>query len=214
MAPDEIKILLESYYSGDISPDDYETLLSEMKEAKDLPPELEYERRILLSVDSYEPTMPEGFEKMLSAAIDKRYRQTHNALSILISAAAAAIVLICITVGIFKFSNNGLSDPEHIAGSCVPQKEAPGYALQPTGPAEEIEATAEFGGMKSADKRSSSELKEESAIAETDDEELDKAGRIVDESLLSVLSMIHLAQNEVAESLENIQTNQRTDNEN
>lgn len=213
MTPDEIKILLESYYSGDISPDDYVTLLSEMKEAKDLPPELENERRILLSVDSYEPTMPEGFEKMLSAAIDKRYRQTHNALRISISA-AAAIVLICITIGMFKFGNNGLSDPEHIAGSCVTQKESPGYALQPTGAAGEIEATTEFAGMKSADKRSSSELKEESAIAETDDEELDKAERIVDESLLSVLSMIHLAQNEVAESLENIQTNQRTDNEN
>ena len=52
MTPDKIKLLLESYYSGDISPDDYEILLSTMREAKNLPPELENECRMLLTVDS------------------------------------------------------------------------------------------------------------------------------------------------------------------
>lgn len=210
MAPDKIKLLLESYYSGDISPEDYETLLSEMKEAKGLPPELEIECRILLSVDSYEPPLPEGLEKMLSKAIDSRYRKAHNRLRILFSAAAAAVVLICMTIGMLDFGNKGLPDSEYIAENTIRQKDVSGTALQIAGTAEENEITTESVETESAEEKVYSESKEESVIPEIDVEELDKATRIVDESLLNVLSMIHIAQNEITESLENIQITQRT----
>lgn len=209
MAPDEIKILLERYYSGDMSPDDYETLLSAMKEAKDLPPELENECRILLSVDSYEPPMPEGFERMLSDAIDNRYRKSNNTLRFVFSAAAGAAVLIGVAIGMFNWGNNGLSDQGHIAGSGLAQKAVPQPELKPmeTVMGNESETVETI----SAEKTVPSEIKGEPAFAEINDEELVKAERIVDESLLNVLSMIHMAQNEVTQSFENIQTNQRTD---
>lgn len=208
MATDKIKTLLERYYAGDISPDDYETLLSEMKAAKDLPPELENECRLLLSVDSYEPTMPEGFEKMLSDAIDNRYRKSNNALRILFSTAAAAVVLICLTIGITNYGNKGLSGPEHIAGSGIAQGVVPPAALQPVESADGNEMKSDSVETELTKKTVFREFKEKTVIPEIDVEELDNAERIIDETLLNVLSMIHMAQNEVVESLDNIQINQ------
>ncbi|WP_303032276.1 hypothetical protein [uncultured Duncaniella sp.] len=206
MTTDEIKILFESYYSGDISPDDYETLLSVMKEAKDLPPELEKECRILLKVDSYAPTMPEGFERKLSEAIDNRYRKSNNTLRTILSAAAAVAVLIGVAIGMFNWGNNGLSAPEHISGSGIAQEAVQQPALRPMETVQGNELTSESVETKSAEKTVSSEINGEPA-AEINDEELVKAERIVDESLLNVLSMIQVARNEVVESLDDIQPN-------
>ena len=68
------------------------------------------------------------------------------------------------------------------------------------------ELTSESVETKSAEKTVSSEINGEPA-AEINDEELVKAERIVDESLLNVLSMIQVARNEVVESLDDIQPN-------
>lgn len=212
MTPDKIKLLLASYYSGDISPDDYEILLSTMREAKNLPPELENERRMLLTVDSYEPVMPDGLEKLLDEAIDKRYGKLHSTLIILFSGAAASVLIICITIGMLKLiSNKELPEAEYIAESAVGNKEPLSDTSPATGTAAEFEIISEAVETKSAEKAVSSKIKKEYAVSEISDEELDKAARIVDESLLDLLSTIHEAQNEVAESLENIQTNHTTD---
>ena len=212
MTPDKIKLLLESYYAGDISPDDYEILLSTMREAKNLPPELENECRMLLTVDSYEPVMPDGLEKMLDEAIDKRFRKSHNTLIMLLSGAAAAVLIICITIGMLKLINNkDLSDSEYIAESAGGHKEPLPDALPTAGTASEFEKISESIETKSADKAVPLKSMEEYAVPEMSDEEIDKAAKIVDESLLDLLSTIHEAQNEVAKSLENIQTNHTTD---
>lgn len=211
MTLDKIKLLLESYYSGDISPDDYETLLSMMRQKKDLPPELENERRILLTVDSSGPIIPDGLEKMLDEAIDKRYGKPHNTLIMLCSRSAAAVLVICITIVILKFiDNNDLSDSKYIAERVIEHKESLWDTLPTVGTSSEFEIISESVESKSAEKAVPSNRKEEYAISEINDEDLDKAAKIVDESLLDLLSTIHEAQNEVAESLENIKTTHRT----
>lgn len=212
MTPDKIKLLLESYYSGDISPDDYEILLSTMREAKNLPPELENERRMLLTVDSYEPVMPDGLEKLLDEAIDKRYGKLHSTLILLFSGAAASVLIICITIGMLKLiSNKELPEAEYIAESAVGNKEPLSDTSPATGTVAEFEIISEAVETKSAEKAVSSKIKKEYAVQEMSDEEIDKAAKIVDESLLDLLSTIHETQNEVAKSLENIQTNHTTD---
>lgn len=203
MTLDKIKLLLESYYSGEISPEDYEMLLSSMKEIDDLPPELENERRILLAVDSYEPVMPDDLEKKLSESIDKRYRKTNNILRVLLpGVTAAAAVLICVTLAIHDLGDKDMPDLEDIANSTIGHKEETHTTLPTVGTIVESGIKAE-----SAERTVSSEIKKETVIPEINDKELEKAMQVIDESLLNVLSMIHLAQNNVAESFENMQIN-------
>lgn len=205
MTLDKIKLLLESYYSGDISPEDYEMLLSSMKEIDNLPPELENERRMLLAVDSYEPVMPDDLEKRLSESIDKRYRKTNNILRVLLPrAAAAATVFICVTLAILNLGDKDMPNSEDIANSTMGYKEETRTTFSTVG-------TNEGSGIKSesAESTVASEVKEESVNPEIDDKELEKAMQLVDESLLNVLSMIYIAQNNVAESFENIHTDHK-----
>lgn len=203
MTLDKIKLLLESYYSGEISPEDYEMLLSSMKEIDDLPPELENERRMLLAVDSYEPVMPDDLEKKLSESIDKRYRKTNNILRVLLpGVTAAAAVLICVTLAILDLGDKDMPDLEDIANSTIGHKEETHTTLPTVGTIAESGIKAE-----SAERTVSSEIKKETVIPEINDKELEKAMQVIDESLLNVLSMIHLAQNNVAESFENMQIN-------
>lgn len=206
MTLDKIKLLLESYYSGEISPEDYEMLLSSMKEIDDLPPELENERRMLLAVDSYEPVMPDDLEKKLSESIDKRYRKINNILRVLLpgvtAVAAVAAVLICVTLAILDLGDKDIPDLEDIANSTIGHKEETHTTLPTVGTIAESGIKAE-----SAERTVSSEIKKETVIPEINDKELEKAMQVIDESLLNVLSMIHLVQNNVAESFENMQIN-------
>lgn len=205
MKPERIRLLLESYYSGDISPKDYETLLSAIKEAKNLPPELEAERRMLLAVESYEPTIPDGFENMLSEAIDTRYRKSNNIIRMLLSGAAAAVVLICMTIGMFNSENKDLPDSEYIAESpTIGRKDELGDKPSKGGTPADFKTTSNTEKTRLEAKTTSPGIKEEVVITINDDE-LDNAEQIVDEALLNVLSTIHMAQNEVIESLDNIQ---------
>lgn len=205
MKPEKIRLLLKSYYTGDISPKDYEILLSAIKEAKNLPPELEAERRMLLAVESYEPTIPDGFEDMLSEAIDKRHRKSNNIMRMLLSGAAAAVVLICVTIGMLNSDNKDLPDSEYIAeSSTIGRKDNLGDKPLKGGTPADFKTTSNTERTMIEAKTASSIIKEEVVIT-IDDDELDKAEQIVDEALLNVLSTIYMAQNEVIESLDNIQ---------
>lgn len=205
MKPERIKLLLESYYSGDISPTDYETLISAIKEENNLPPELEAERRMLLAVESYEPTIPDGFEDMLSEAIDKRLRKSNNIIRMLLSGAAAAVVLICVTIGMLNSDNKDLPDSEYISeSSTIVRKDDLGDKLLEGATPADFKTTSNTERIMIEAKTTSSIIKEEVVITINDDE-LDKAEQIVDEALFDVLSTIYMAQNEVIETLDNIQ---------
>lgn len=218
MKSDRIEFLLNRYYSGEISPDEYEELISAFKEFGNLTPELEIERRILFAIESCEPVMPDDLEKKLTEAIDEKRRKSNNIIKIIFSGAAAAVVLICLTIGVFRNSNKGLSDSEYIAGNSITHRESQNTTPKTAVYAESavITETAETSTTATAKtdemvKTDLSRHKKESLITEISDEELDNAVQTVDDALLNVLSCIHMAQNEVVESLENIQINKTTD---
>ncbi len=159
METNKITALLDKYYSGDIMPGEYQTLLSALKENSDLTPELEKERDMLLAIEACAPSVPEGLEDRLIDAIDRRSRQAKLIHKMFLTGAAAAVILICITVASYRNENKAISDSGLIA-TCY--------------------------------------------------EDFNDDAEIVDEALLDVLSNIHMAQNDIIESIESIQINPST----
>lgn len=198
MTPYRIKFLIDKYYSGEISPDDYEALLSALKEVGELTPELDAEREILLAIESCEPIIPDDFEKKLTDAIEKKHRRSSNIIKIILSGAAAAVMLIFLTIGIPNSSNNA----KHSIESSIAHREVRNAAISETARIKESVETT---------KTDTSEIEDKSVVTEISEEDLNNAAQIVDEALLDILSNIHMAQNEAIESIESIQISQTTD---
>lgn len=115
MEADRIKTLLDKYYSGDILPTEYQDLLSALNKDTELPSELEAERKVLHTIESYVPKIPEGFESRLEVAIDRQNIGKRRILKMIISGSVAAILLICIATGGYRINNKIVSADEDIA---------------------------------------------------------------------------------------------------
>lgn len=193
MESDRIKILLDKYYSGEISPNEYEILLSALKEYGGMTPELEAERKMFLAIESCEPIIPDGLEKRLEKAIDRRQNNISRIVKIFISGSSAAIVFLCITIGIIHYGNKELSESEFITKVSVANTEK----------TVESAKMAETTGLNPTEE-------EETIVHEISDVDLEKATQIVDAALLNVLSAIHISQNNVAECIESVKITQET----
>ncbi len=199
------------YYSGEISSDDYKALLSLLKEARDLSPELETECRIFLAIESCEPVLPNGFEKNLTDAIDKRFRRAKFFKKIIWEGIAAVILLICVFIGTFNHVNKELSaTKEYVAKNSIATEKIEGIAMSGATSSEEVSISVNSLENTPTEKTSLHTI-EESVITEINDEEFDNAVQTIDEALLNILSNIHMAQSEVEESLESIEINKTTD---
>ena len=195
----KLKVLLDRYYSGDILPDEYQTLLSCLKDNVELAPDLEAEQKMLLAIESCQPYEPEDHENRLSAAIDCRSRRRHSLLKTVYSISAAAVVLIFILTGIYFHEKKSIDEAEQIAEvSCT----------QPTVDIHETLENEEPIGVRQI---SSVMQGNPTSYPYITDDELEKSAQIVDEALMEVLASIHLAQNEVIEVIDNIEITQTSD---
>lgn len=193
MESNRINFLLDKYYSGEISPEDYKVLLTALKEDVDMMPDLDTDRKVLLAIESSKPIMPDNLEERLEDAIDSRRNRTSRIVKFFISGSTAAIILICFTIGMSRHDNNVLIDSEVIA------KASTGEAMT-----EESQETSVTTGQDSA-------IKEESAVTELSDKNLEEAAQRVDETLLDALSAIHINQSNLAECIESVKISQKTD---
>ena len=75
MSEYDINKLLERYYSGVITPKEYQELLSAMDSSQVLLPDLEVERKIFMAINKCDISVPENLEQRLSNAIDRRSRR-------------------------------------------------------------------------------------------------------------------------------------------
>lgn len=91
----EIRTLLESYYDGSLSPEGMAELRRLLGAAPSLPPELEVERRMLMTIDRIVPEPPAGLQQRLENAIDAvsavEKSSRRPGIIIRISAIAAAV---------------------------------------------------------------------------------------------------------------------------
>ncbi len=117
MEADRLKILLEKYYTGDILPNEYQSLLSALKESDELAPELNAERRMLLAIESCEAAVPEGLEDRLVMAINNRSKRRRNFLRMLYSGSAAAIVMVVMIIGTQEISTSSSNANEDLEKS-------------------------------------------------------------------------------------------------
>lgn len=195
-----IKDLLDRYYSGDISPDDYEILLSTLKECGELTPDLEMERRMLLAVQSCEPVMPEGLEKRLELAIDRRSKRFGRIMKILFTGVAAASVLLCVYVASLRNVGEIPLDSSLVAEVTIVQ----GTVEEAT--SEKLADSAE----KIHTAKPISTAQPPQVVNEMSDEELERAAQIVDDALLAVLSSISKSQEEAVKSVESIKIDQES----
>lgn len=234
---DTLKInrLLDKYYSGEILPEEYESLLSFLKEARDLTPELEAERRMLIAIDASEPAMPDNFEVRLHTVIDRKANRSRMLKKIALYSSAAAVLLICLAVGI-RFSHQVTLQPESIAEAVdTPQLI---YIIQNTEP-EKVKALSFMDGVpqtlattqtnlarKTIDtsetkvdsqkegslerKRRVSNRVKQSVSEELTNEEVEETAKMIDAALIDALSGLGGKQNTVMESIDNIKINKIT----
>lgn len=198
MEADRIKTLLDKYYSGDILPNEFHDLQSALSQDTGLSSEMEAEKKTFHAIESYVPKMPEGFEDRLVEAIDRQSMCTRHILKMIISSSVAAMLLICIIIGENRNSNKELSDSKPIAKTINIDKAV--NTIEDTEPIK-TENVYQVASIE----------KEGPIISKNNCEDIVKDTQIVDEALLSVLSSIHAAQIEVAESIESIQINQTKD---
>lgn len=213
MTKAEIRIMLDRYYSGDISPEEHETLISELKDIK-ATPEFETERKTLLALASCEPVLPEDLEKRLINAIDKRDRRLHYIIKTVLSSAAAVIILICITFGMPDNSNSGLSDSECATRTHVSRHKTTFAKTEEAAETmEPLQATVSKDNttIVKIKKRHIQKVKDKSSITDSRNNELDIASQKVDDALLAIIEGIRISQNEIAESMEEIHINQEID---
>lgn len=201
METDKLKILLGKYYSGDIMPDEYQSLLSILKETEELSPELEAERRILLEIDSCETIEPEGFEERLILAIDNKRKRKRNFLKIIYSVSVAAIVMMIITIGLHFQEKSTIYQPQPIAKIAFTHETIMTERKQ-----ESLQAEAPVRSMQTA-----SVTPKKSPLYSVSTEELEKSVQIVEEALIEVLASIQMSKNEAIEVINNIEINQITD---
>ncbi len=195
-----IKDLLDRYYSGDISPDDYEILLSTLKECGELTPDLEMERRMLLAVQSCEPVMPEGLEKRLELAIDRRSKRFGRIMKILFTGVAAASVLLCVYVASLRRTNDIPMDSNLVAEVKISRGSVEDVITE-----KYVDTVEENSVGKTVFINNKPRV-----TSEMSDEELERAAQIVDDALLSVFSGIRKGQEEALQSIESIKIDQKS----
>lgn len=180
MKTEGITVLLDRYYSGNISPEEYKDLLSALDGSGALPPELEAEREMFRAIRSCEPEMPDGLEKRLKDAINNRSRRVSGFIKAFASAGVAASLVLCVTLA-WRHTDNDAVRPDLVAQvrTDVPKTVK---AVLP-------------------------EQKDSSAI-NMSDEECERAVKIVDEALMSVLSRIHSKQKSATECVKGIHIKQ------
>ncbi len=198
MEADKLEILLGKYYSGDILPDEYQHLLSLLKNAGELTPELETERSFLLAIESCEAAEPDGLEDRLVMAINNHCKRRHSFLRMVYLGSAAAIALVFITTVLYF------------------QNEKPDNTFAPIAKiydAQEGGLTAETSGKEGlvGTLQVTSMAQENSVSHSVSSEDLAKSVQMADEALLEVLASIHLAQNEVIDAIDNIEISQTSD---
>lgn len=227
---DTIKIirLLDRYYSGEISPEEYETLISFFKKTKDLTPELEAERRMLIAIETCEAVMPYNFEERLHHAIDRKLNRRRVLKKITLFSSAAAVLVICLTIGV-RFSRQVTLQPESVTENVdnfqlsyiaqnsdpekttatplievMPQTMSPAKTKEtyPTGNAPQTTVAHER-------KKRVTHKEKLSYSDELTDEDVEEAGKI-DAALIEALSGLRGKQNMVLESIENIKINRIT----
>ncbi len=110
MEVEMIKKLLDQYYSGEISPLDYDMLRSASETADEFPPEIRKELVIFRTIESSDIAVPDDLEERLIHSIDRKANVNRSWVKVFYSgvAAAVAVVVLCVTV-INKFS--GLREP-------------------------------------------------------------------------------------------------------
>lgn len=199
MEATKLKLLIDKYYSGDILPDEYQTLLSSLKKNAELTPELNAERHILLAIESCQPSEPEDLENRLNAAIDHRNRRRYRMLKVAYSISAAAIVLIFIMAGMFFHENRSIYESEQLTKVSIPN--------QTCGIQETIEPKEPIG----VNQNSSVMLRNPASYSSISDEELENSAQIVDEALTDILVSIHSVQNDIIEIMDNIEISQTSD---
>lgn len=198
MEADKLNTLLGNYYSGDISPDGYLSLLSALKESDELTPELEAERKMLLAIESYEPIEPKGFEERLIMAIDHRSKRKRNFFRIVYSCSAAAAMLIFVAIGLSLHDKNAIGRPQPIAMVSVADE------------AEMTKETHETEPSITANQDASVAHKNSPSYS-ISSEDLEKSARVVDEAIMEILANIQMAKNEAIEAIDNIEISQTTD---
>lgn len=180
METDEITVLLDRYYSGSISPEEYKVLLKALDESDALPPELEAERKMFRAIRSCGPVMPDGLEKRLKDAINKRGRRVSGYIKVFASVSVAASLVLCLTFPC-RHTNNDVVRPDLVAQVRTDVPETVKVVLP--------------------------EQKDSRAI-NMSDEECERAVKIVDEALMSVLSRIHSKQKSATECVKGIHIKQ------
>ena len=231
----KIRHLFDLYYSGDITPEEYESLLSFLKEARDLTPELEAERRMLMAIDACEAVMPDNFEVRLHTVIDRKAKRLRMFKRVAIYSSAAAVLLICLATGI-HFSHQVTLQPESVAESVDNSQLI--YIAQNTARKKSTDshiidglpqtlATAQPNMASQADEASQARVvsqnkvttvrkkrvpvKVKQAVSETlTDEDMEEAAKIIDAALINALSGLRGKQDKVVESIDNIKINQIT----
>ena len=199
MEATKLKILLDKYYSGDILPDEYNTLLSSLNENIELSPELDAERKIFLAIESCQPSEPKCLEKRLIAAIDHRVSWRHRIAKLAYSSSAAAIVFIFIMVGIYFNEDKSIDETKQIAKVSISTK---------TVDLQETIETEEPAGERQPSPVMQQNPYSYSFISEY---ELEQSAQIVDEALTDILASIRSAQNDAIEIIDNIEISQTSD---
>lgn len=206
----EIKFLIDKYYSGGISPDEYESLISSLKTVDELPQDLEEERRMLFALEGCEPIIPENFENRLIDAIDQRDKHKNSIIKKFITRSVAAAILICVTIGLFLYENKEVSHSELIADVAPSQSSV-------FEPFETVKMVNQIDTLRNTDTNESikstngiqANIKEESISTEISEDDLEQAVHIVDEALLSVISGICMSRDKAVGYMEEIQINQK-----
>lgn len=201
MEADKLKILLGKYYSGDIMPDEYQSLLATLKEADKLTPELEDERRMLLAIESCGPSEPKGLESRLIMAIDNRSKSRKIFFRMVCSGSVAAIVLMIVAIGVHFHHNNTINLSQTIANVSVEHETVVTQESQET-----REMEAPDNTMQAVSVAHNNLIPH--SISE---EELEKSVQVADEALMEILANVQMAKNEVIETIDNIEISQTMD---
>ncbi len=180
MRKDEITVLLDKYYSGNISPKEYKELISALEGSSALPPELEAEREMFRAILSCEPEMPIGLESRLEKAIDNRSRRVSGFIKAFASIGVAASLVLCITFA-WRHTNDDAVRPDLVAQVRTDVPKTVKVVLPE---------------------------QEDSIAINMSDEECERAAKKVDEALMSVLSRIHSKQKSATDCVKGIHIKQ------
>lgn len=202
MEVEKIKELMERYYSGDILPDEYNTLKETLLNSNKLTPELEIERKAFAFIDSWEPAEPIDLDRKISQAIQSRKKQKLRHKFVYLFSSAAAVLILC-TIGfnISKYRANMPKDENLSISSTnisIEKNETEISNNYPANPEANQISTVSTGKVISQ-------------LKQPESEEIIKAGKTIDDALMDILLNIQISQNEAIETIENIEINNSID---